>query len=66
MLTVDLEAQVIRDDVGEAPFPLDPFAKHCLSHGVDQFGFLLKHEPAIRTFEKWHATPAQRYCGEVR
>jgi 3-isopropylmalate/(R)-2-methylmalate dehydratase small subunit len=65
-LTIDLDAQIIRDDVGAAPFPIDPFAKHCLRHGVDQLGFLLKHEPAIRAFETWHVTPTPRLMGERR
>jgi len=32
-------------------FPIEPFAKHCLLHGVDQMGFLLAEEEAIAAYE---------------
>ena len=37
-----------------APFPLDPFARHCLLNGVDELGFLLDQESAIADYESSH------------
>lgn len=40
--------------VGEeftARFEIDPFAKHCLLHGVDELGYLLAQSDAIAAFE---------------
>jgi len=52
---VDLERQALTLPSGdEVQFPIDPFAKHCLLHGVDQLGFLLGEEPAIRGYETGH------------
>ena len=51
-LTVDLAAQSLTLPDGRAiAFPIDPFAKHCLLHGVDQLGFLLGEEAAIAAYE---------------
>ena len=50
-VTIDLEAQTLRSNQGEARFPIDPFSRHCLLHGVDELGFLLAHEPQIAAFE---------------
>ncbi|MFQ5546884.1 MAG: 3-isopropylmalate dehydratase small subunit [Woeseia sp.] len=33
-------------------FPIDRFARYCLTEGVDQLGFLKKHEDAIGRFEE--------------
>jgi 3-isopropylmalate/(R)-2-methylmalate dehydratase small subunit len=51
-LTVDLEAQTVTL-AGDAPvsFPVDPFARHCLLQGVDELGYLLSKEDAIRAYE---------------
>src|SRR5690348_1392387 len=55
-LTVDLAAQTLTLPDGRAvSFPIDPFAKHCLLHGVDQLGFLLGEEPAIAAYEAGRA-----------
>jgi 3-isopropylmalate/(R)-2-methylmalate dehydratase small subunit len=54
-LTLDLSAQTATLPSGVAErFPIDPFAKHCLLHGVDQLGFLLQAEPAISEYERSH------------
>jgi 3-isopropylmalate/(R)-2-methylmalate dehydratase small subunit len=54
-MTVDLEQQRITTSRGiSATFPMDPFAKHCLLHGVDQLGFLLNLAPTITAFERTH------------
>jgi 3-isopropylmalate/(R)-2-methylmalate dehydratase small subunit len=33
-------------------YPIDAFARYCLLEGLDQLGYLLKHEGAIRSFEE--------------
>lgn len=33
-------------------YPIDAFARYCLVEGIDQLGFLLRHEDAILRFEK--------------
>ena len=32
-------------------FPIDAFSKHCLLEGVDELGYILKHEPYIAAYE---------------
>jgi 3-isopropylmalate/(R)-2-methylmalate dehydratase small subunit len=55
-LTVDLDSQSVRLPEGRAvEFPIDPFSKFCLLNGVDELGYLVKHEDAIQAFEKAHA-----------
>lgn len=55
-LTVDLAGQSVRLPDGRAvTFPIDEFSKFCLLHGVDELGYLLKQEDAIRAYEKARA-----------
>jgi 3-isopropylmalate/(R)-2-methylmalate dehydratase small subunit len=35
-----------------ATYPIDAFARYCLVEGLDQLGFLRKHDDAIRRFEE--------------
>lgn len=57
-VTVDLAAQkLILAGGAEAEFPIDPFAKYCLLEGVDELGYILQHEDAIRAFEAEHPSP---------
>jgi 3-isopropylmalate/(R)-2-methylmalate dehydratase small subunit len=52
-VTVDVAAAELRlDDGTVAAFPLDPFARHCLLHGIDEMGYLLGEGEAIRRFEE--------------
>jgi 3-isopropylmalate/(R)-2-methylmalate dehydratase small subunit len=52
---IDLEAQTATlPDGSSHKFPLDPFARHCLLHGVDELGFLLDQESAIADYESSH------------
>ena len=52
-LNVDIEGQFIAlPDGSRFTFALEPFAKHCLLAGVDQLGFLLRHEAQIAEFER--------------
>jgi 3-isopropylmalate/(R)-2-methylmalate dehydratase small subunit len=55
-LSVDLEAQTLTLPDGRAvKFPIDPFSRVCLLNGVDELGYLLRHEGAIRSYELAHA-----------
>jgi 3-isopropylmalate/(R)-2-methylmalate dehydratase small subunit len=38
-------------------FPLDPFARHCLLHGLDELGYLLAQEEAIGSYEAAAGAP---------
>jgi len=54
-LRVDLAAQrvsLVGDASASFGFPLDPFAKHCLLHGVDELGYLLGFEDRITAHER--------------
>jgi 3-isopropylmalate/(R)-2-methylmalate dehydratase small subunit len=52
-LTIDLQAQAIRLPGGrEVRFPIDAFARTCLLEGVDELGYILKHEARIAAHER--------------
>ncbi len=52
-LTVDLEAQELRDELGlKTSFEVDPFRRRCLLDGLDDIGLTLQHEDKIRRFEE--------------
>jgi 3-isopropylmalate/(R)-2-methylmalate dehydratase small subunit len=55
-IAVDLPAQTVAL-AGQAPlaFQIDPFAKECLVHGVDELGYLLERAPDIERYEAKHA-----------
>jgi 3-isopropylmalate/(R)-2-methylmalate dehydratase small subunit len=54
-VTVDLASQTLRLPDGDAVvFPLDGFSKDCLLEGVDQLGYLLKHDALISAYEATH------------
>ena len=51
-LTVDLEAQQIRDAAGGViDFEFDAYRRHCLLEGLDDIGLTLQHVDAIRAYE---------------
>ena len=51
--TLDLEAGVLAvEDWMRVPFRLDPFARYCLLHGIDELRFLLDQEEAIEAYEE--------------
>ncbi|MFY9727915.1 MAG: 3-isopropylmalate dehydratase small subunit [Bryobacteraceae bacterium] len=55
---IDLAAQTITTPAGRrVVFPIDAFAKHCLLEGVDELGYILKREAAIRAYEASHPAP---------
>jgi 3-isopropylmalate/(R)-2-methylmalate dehydratase small subunit len=55
-LAIDLPAQTLAlDDSGVvARFDIDPFAKECLVHGIDELGYLLERAPDIERYEVKH------------
>ena len=52
-LTVDLEAQQVRDNDEEivVDFEVDEFRRYCLLNGLDDIGLTLQHEDSIAAFE---------------
>jgi 3-isopropylmalate/(R)-2-methylmalate dehydratase small subunit len=54
-LSVDLERQVVEDSSGlSLPFAVNGFQRYCLIEGLDDIGLTLRHEEAIRAYEKDH------------
>ncbi|MCY0879999.1 MAG: 3-isopropylmalate dehydratase small subunit [Firmicutes bacterium] len=55
-LTVDLEAQTVRDAHGRfsSPFTVNPERRQKLLKGLDSIGETLLHEDAIRAYEETH------------
>ena len=54
-LTVDLERQTITDSSGLwILFVVGEFQRYCLLEGLDDIGLTLRHEDAIRAYEKDH------------
>jgi 3-isopropylmalate/(R)-2-methylmalate dehydratase small subunit len=50
---VDIAASTLSLPNGlSVEYPIDAFARYCLIEGLDQLGFLRKHEDAIRRFEE--------------
>jgi 3-isopropylmalate/(R)-2-methylmalate dehydratase small subunit len=51
-VTIDLDARVlILPDGRSVSFPIEPFTRYCLMHGVDELGFLLARVDEIRAHE---------------
>ncbi len=51
-VTVNLADQkLILPDGSEVHFPIDEFAKHCMSEGVDELGYIQQQESAIAAYE---------------
>ena len=54
-ITIDLDTQsLILPDGRRVTFPIDAFSKVCMLEGLDQLGYLLKHDPAIAAYEAAH------------
>ena len=47
-------ATLILPDDEEVAFPLDPFARQCLTQGIDELEYLRRHETAIAVWEARH------------
>ncbi|HJR70965.1 MAG TPA: 3-isopropylmalate dehydratase small subunit [Gammaproteobacteria bacterium] len=52
---VDLESSTLEMNGKRVAFPIDRFSRYCLMNGLDQLGFLLEQEAAIRRYEQAHA-----------
>ena len=50
-IEIDLESCTVECGGTRYPFTLDPFARHCLIHGIDELGYLLAAEREIAAFE---------------
>jgi len=52
-LVIDVErCELVLADGRTARFALDPFARYCLLHGVDETGYLLAQRAAIEDYER--------------
>jgi 3-isopropylmalate/(R)-2-methylmalate dehydratase small subunit len=52
---IDLDARTLALPNGTAvQFPIESFARYCLLNGIDELGYLLKQDAAIRQFEQAH------------
>lgn len=62
-ITIDLASRSLYLPDGQpVTFPIDEFSKSCLLAGVDQLGYLLKHEAQIAAYEQKHPP---RVCTEI-
>ena len=54
-VTIDVaRATLVLPDGEEVVFPLDPFARQCLTQGIDELEYLRRHETAIAVWEARH------------
>ena len=51
-MTVDLSSQTVEFGEVRARFEINSFSKTCLLEGLDELGYILRHEPQIAVFEK--------------
>lgn len=59
-MTVDLESQTIEAGSFQAKFTVNSFSRTCLLEGLDELGFILRHEPQIAAFEQRRAQSTAR------
>jgi 3-isopropylmalate/(R)-2-methylmalate dehydratase small subunit len=58
-VTIDLATSSLTLPGGRSvQFPIEPFARYCLMHGVDQLGYLLMKNAEITAYEKQRAATA--------
>jgi 3-isopropylmalate/(R)-2-methylmalate dehydratase small subunit len=50
-VTVDLPSQTIEFAGTQTKFQINSFSKTCLLEGLDELGYILRHEPQISAFE---------------
>jgi 3-isopropylmalate/(R)-2-methylmalate dehydratase small subunit len=52
VVKIDLAHQTLTTPSGrKVEFPIDAFSKHCLLEGVDELGYILRHEAQIAAYE---------------
>jgi 3-isopropylmalate/(R)-2-methylmalate dehydratase small subunit len=55
-ISIDLEGCVVHlPDGRREPFTIEPFARYCLMHGVDELGYLLEQRATIEAWERARA-----------
>ena len=55
-LTIDVEQSTIAlPDGTRVEYPIDAFARYCLTQGIDQLGYLLRQQDQIERFEESRA-----------
>jgi 3-isopropylmalate/(R)-2-methylmalate dehydratase small subunit len=53
VVTIDLATQTLSIESGPTvTFPIDSFSKTCILEGLDEIGYILKHEAAISSYEQ--------------
>ncbi len=58
VVRIDLANQTLTTPSGRVvEFPIDAFSKHCLLEGVDELGYILNQESAIKAYEQSHPAP---------
>jgi 3-isopropylmalate/(R)-2-methylmalate dehydratase small subunit len=56
-VTIDLETATLSLPTGvSVAFQVEPFARHCLLHGIDELGYLRGKLPEIERYEAVHAS----------
>jgi 3-isopropylmalate/(R)-2-methylmalate dehydratase small subunit len=51
-ITVDLESKMVQYGSVKAGFNVNSFSRTCLLEGLDELGYILRHEAQIAAFEK--------------
>ena len=65
-VTVDLESETLIMPDGDAvQFPIVPFAKHCLVHGIDDLDFLLGAGDEVSAYESRHVPRVSTFGAET-
>ena len=53
LVTIDLASQTLSIEGGPTvTFPIDSFSKTCILEGLDEIGYILKHDAAISAYEQ--------------
>jgi 3-isopropylmalate/(R)-2-methylmalate dehydratase small subunit len=64
VVKIDLASQTLTTPSGRAvEFPIDAFSKHCLLEGVDELGYILNQESAIKAYEQSHPAGIDALAG---
>jgi 3-isopropylmalate/(R)-2-methylmalate dehydratase small subunit len=57
-VTIDLASQTLSIESGPTVrFPIDSFSKTCILEGLDEIGYIVKHDAAISTYEEGISEP---------
>jgi 3-isopropylmalate/(R)-2-methylmalate dehydratase small subunit len=52
-LSIDVTQSTLKLPDGRSlTYPIDAFARYCLTHGIDQLGYLLNQQQKIESFEE--------------